>query len=257
MAEPVRMKCKYYNSGYCKFSRSQQGCKQFHPKETCQQYNCKDKCCPLRHPKKCRYKENCRYQTRCSYSHKQTPDNRDEVSNINEDIKVLKVEIANLKNENGKKINILVKVHLKHLAAEKAVSDLKIEVLESELKILKAENNKEIAKVRQELQEIKLVSKNEMKSKGNKQVENKTFIVEKKNKCVDEEPELKVFKCKLCDFKDKHEVRSHYLIKHCNTNDKLPDDTKNTCKVCGKSFNIASIMTDKFEKHLDNNCKEY
>ena len=115
MAEPVTMKCKFYNSGYCKFSRTQQGCKQNHPKETCQQLNCKNKSCPLRHPKKCRYKEKCMYQTRCSYSHKQTPDTREEISNDIEDIKVLKAEIANLKNENNKKINILVKVHLKEM----------------------------------------------------------------------------------------------------------------------------------------------
>ena len=59
-------KCKYYNSGCCKFKEH---CKYAHPKVACTVDNCRDNKCPKRHPKNCRYKDLCRRRATCLYKH--------------------------------------------------------------------------------------------------------------------------------------------------------------------------------------------
>ena len=65
----VTTKFKYYNSGYCKFASTENGCRDIHPTENCKFEGLKDKYCPRRHPKKCKYIENCMFQSRCLYKH--------------------------------------------------------------------------------------------------------------------------------------------------------------------------------------------
>ena len=62
-------KCKHYNSGFCKFVSSGNGCRNIHPTENCKFEDCKDKYCPRRHPKKCKYIEKCMFQSRRLYKH--------------------------------------------------------------------------------------------------------------------------------------------------------------------------------------------
>ena len=121
MTENNSPKCSYYNSGYCKFAKKENGCKYLHPTECCKDSKCKDKGCQLRHPKKCRHGEKCRYQTLCAYKHyeyetkntvqfNQSKD--DDTLNLTAKIKCIKVEIVELKSENQIKIKELESIHL-------------------------------------------------------------------------------------------------------------------------------------------------
>ena len=69
MNDVPERKCIYFNSGYCKFSKRETGCKKYHPDNNCLIAGCKDKESPNRHQKKCRYSETYRFQSRCSYAH--------------------------------------------------------------------------------------------------------------------------------------------------------------------------------------------
>ena len=69
MTEDRKMKCSYFNSGYCKYTRKENGCNFYHPTEHCKLLKCKDKECQYRHQKKCKHGEKCRFQTRCEYFH--------------------------------------------------------------------------------------------------------------------------------------------------------------------------------------------
>ena len=83
----VREKCKYFNSGYCKY---QDKCRFLHPKEECDQ-KCKLKNCMKRPTKPCRYGTNCR-QEKCAYKHTKdinTKLNTDEIVSLRKTLKVL------------------------------------------------------------------------------------------------------------------------------------------------------------------------
>ena len=82
----VREKCKYFNSGYCKY---QDRCKLLHPKEECD-YKCKIINCMKRHIKPCRYETNCRYKENCAYKHKKEINpNTEEIVSSKKTMKVL------------------------------------------------------------------------------------------------------------------------------------------------------------------------
>ena len=84
MAEASSRKCRYFKSGYCKFTRKQNGCRYVHPAETCKVPNCRDKECPLKHLRSCKNCEQCKYQTKCMYQHSNT---RSHTKNSDEDTK--------------------------------------------------------------------------------------------------------------------------------------------------------------------------
>ena len=67
----TRKKCRYFNRGYCKFTK----CRYTHPKEICKNYletrKCEQRECPDRHPKCCKWIKSsggCRRQN-CLYLH--------------------------------------------------------------------------------------------------------------------------------------------------------------------------------------------
>ena len=95
MAEDNSIKCTYFNSGYCKFTRKENGCCYLHPAESCKIPKCKDKGCPQRHPKTSRHDKQCRYQTRCMYNHEK--DNafreRSHTKMIDDNAKIMEEEI--------------------------------------------------------------------------------------------------------------------------------------------------------------------
>ena len=114
MSDGVVKKCKYFNSGYCRYTKKAIGCKNFHPTDVCKVEGCREKECPDRHPKKCKFEDECRYSS-CLYNHVKKVVHTKEQENLQKEIDVLKTEIHNLKNENYVKINILAKVHLNKL----------------------------------------------------------------------------------------------------------------------------------------------
>ena len=115
MSQGSSKKCFYFNSGYCKYSQKENGCKDFHPTESCTQINCNNQGCPLRLPKKCKYLEKSSFQKRCSYKHEKEPTHEDEIINEEKKLNNLKADIEFLKQENNEKVNILAKVHLQEL----------------------------------------------------------------------------------------------------------------------------------------------
>ena len=58
MSGGVVMKCKYFNSGYCRYTKKEMGCKNFHPTDVCEVEGCREKECPDRHPKNANLKMN-------------------------------------------------------------------------------------------------------------------------------------------------------------------------------------------------------
>ena len=108
------MKCKYFNSGYCRYTKKEMGCKNFHPTDVCKVEGCREKECPDRHPKKCKFEDECRYSS-CLYNHVKKVVHPKEQEDLQKEIDVLKTEIHKLKNENDVRINILAKVHLNEL----------------------------------------------------------------------------------------------------------------------------------------------
>ena len=89
------VKCKYFNTGYCKFAER---CTKDHPKTICLFVLCKDKKCPKRHPRACRFKAHCR--RRSSYLYRHT---KYESVNAEEEIDCLKEEIKQLQEANKEK----------------------------------------------------------------------------------------------------------------------------------------------------------
>ena len=68
VSEIYQIKCKYFDSGYCKFRNT--GCSFFYPEVVCLRTFCENnKRCLKRHPRKCRYEMKCIYLNNCSYRH--------------------------------------------------------------------------------------------------------------------------------------------------------------------------------------------
>ena len=120
MTEDIQIKCSYFNSGYCKFTRKENGCNFYHPTEPCKLLKCKDKECQYRHQKKCKHGEIWRFQKRCEYLHLVEELGNEntsiqEIINLNREINILKEDIFQIRKDNEMKVNTLAKVHLKEM----------------------------------------------------------------------------------------------------------------------------------------------
>ena len=65
----VGTKCRYFNSGYCKYKNN---CKFIHPSEICKDSECRKDKCLKRHPKACKWyrgESGCKRGNTCEYSH--------------------------------------------------------------------------------------------------------------------------------------------------------------------------------------------
>ena len=63
------IKCRYFNSGYCKYK---QKCKFAHPNNICKDISCEKDKCPKRHPKACKYQKEatgCWRGNSCDFAH--------------------------------------------------------------------------------------------------------------------------------------------------------------------------------------------
>ena len=107
MSGGVVMKCKYFKSGYCRYTQKEMGYKNFHPTDVCKIEGCRE--CPNRHPWKCKFEDECRYSS-CLFNHVKKVVHPKEKEDLQKEIDVLKTEIHKLKNENDVKVNILAKV---------------------------------------------------------------------------------------------------------------------------------------------------
>ena len=92
-SEKISIKCKYFNTGFCKYKDE---CQYFHPKEICEEVSCINKGCRYRHPKQCRYKDQCHRRSLCAYRHENVEKSEYYKIVWNENI-ALKLEISNMK----------------------------------------------------------------------------------------------------------------------------------------------------------------
>ena len=69
MADVSEEKCLFYDTGYCKFYKTKNGCKKVHPRDICKIKACQRNVCPNRHPRLCKFGEKCTYRRKCSYSY--------------------------------------------------------------------------------------------------------------------------------------------------------------------------------------------
>ena len=93
MSGVVVKKCSYFNSGYCRYTKKEMGCRNYHPSDVCQLPVCREETCPNRHPKKCKFEDKCMFQSRCSYKHYKEIYQTKERDNVQEEIKTLEAEI--------------------------------------------------------------------------------------------------------------------------------------------------------------------
>ena len=234
MNEVSERKCLYFNSGYCKFSKREYGCKRYHPEQNCQITGCKDKVCPYQHPKKCKFAETCRFQSRCAYSH----DNNIKERSVNEELDIavkeidkLKAEIMKLQEENDNRVNLLVRVHLREIEdfkIENIALKVKVESQTEALGISNTKNNK-------------LKQLNTVVEAKNKTLMKKLLEVEYNKKYIRE------YQCEMCDFesRDKNDIINHMTINHeevdkqCYVNEDTSEDGElciEDCAICKKIF---------------------
>ena len=116
MTEANPAKCSYFNSGYCKFMKKENGCRYGHPTESCKTPRCRDKGCPFKNPKTCRHGQQNRYQSRCMKQHLKDvanntsglEKNTDDITiNIKAEIENMKADIVKLKSDNDDKVHAL------------------------------------------------------------------------------------------------------------------------------------------------------
>ena len=149
MANVREDKCVFYDTGYCKFSKTNNGCKKVHPRDICTIKGCKRNVCPNRHPRMCKFGEKCTYRTKCSYSHVhkmgQESQNNELLKNVND----LTKEVCDMKEENKSKTNAL-NTALEDMKALNKVVDL----LKTEISVIKGNNASKLRDLRETVENI-------------------------------------------------------------------------------------------------------
>ena len=224
MADPRRkIRCKYNNSGYCKY---EDRCKFIHHQSDCTNFACKDKQCSNRHPKDCRYKEECRRRSRCVYKHTiqkvclQTNSTNSE-------------EIEKLQDTNHK-----LKSEIEALSLKIKVMDDKTLELENHLKSAKL-----VARAFKRTSEKTIVelaileAKHSVLEKKPNDIEHESLNQPPKPQTSNEEP---INKCKYCNqkFGTKKTLTKHYKYYYACV----------TCNMCLKTQNDADKHSEKDDK---------
>ena len=90
--------CSYNNTGFCKF---REHCKYQHYSSICSKNVCRNHQCQNRHPNTCRFGGDCKFLSRniCVYKHdNQTKSSRNEIANLESEIRGLETEVFKLKS---------------------------------------------------------------------------------------------------------------------------------------------------------------
>ena len=154
-------KCKFNNTGYCKFGEK---CRRRHFSHICQIENCNQNC-QSRHPRLCRMESNCRFFKKgiCAYKHIH-PDNHGKVSNELDTLKKEIIVITKVLEQKQEQINkittenreLIRKLHKENCDMKKLIEEIKqsnkkaLEAKDSEILILK----EQIKAQKQEIKEI-------------------------------------------------------------------------------------------------------
>ena len=248
MTEANITKCNYFNSGYCKFMKNENGCRYAHPTESCKTQRCRDKGCPFRHPKICRHGQQCRYQSRCMYQHSKdvsniTSNNTDDITkNLKVEIKNLQADIVKLKAYNDDKVNALAKIHLLDLQELQKQSS----TIKNNFEMFHVNNHNKLVEAHaHEINDISIRNANLQKSfidqiSSVKNALNKKeqIIIEIKHKLDTSGDTINKLKQHI---KDLGEVEGSFT-----NNTQLTSSTKEPpklkCKFCGKKFSMSSVL---------------
>ena len=253
MAEEKSRKCTYFNSGYCKFTRKENGCRNLHPAESCQIPKCRDKGCPLRHPKTCRYGTKCKRIDVCQFKHnvkeihidadhikKDIIEEKEKVQSLQADILNLNLKIEEQKKmlntftiekERVTKENITINKEREFVKAklneqQKEIDLLKVKMKEQQKDIFEIRNNlNDITDKKETLQHeidtIKNIIINKME-----QIKHEIDIIKsvkdsslpKKKQSVPKK--RNIFKCKVCKeiFQTSEDLNDHCSMElYCKT----------------------------------------
>ena len=239
------LKCKYNDSGYCKFGSQ---CRKQHYSRICSKSNC-ERNCKARHPKFCKHEQNCKFLKRgiCAYKHVT-------LANDDEKLKTLESELIVLRNKNGDLINRLQEMETL-LIKEKEKSS----ILEDEIKDL----------------EIKSKIRIDMIDKLDRQIEEKDSIIYSIQSKEEEYEYEKCPKCNVIILSDRS-LKDHILSTHsvgCNKCNKTfvsqpklekhmrydhtsPDGNIFTCKKCDFPFQQKSDYDSHFSGYQHNKLEE-
>ena len=255
MSQGEVKKCSYFNSGYCRYTKKDNGCKNFHPIDECKIQGCKQKECPGRHPKKCKFNDECRFRTICSYSHAEKSIVNEDQIKLSNDILILKTEISNLKKENDQKINVLAKVHLQELdylkqknnVLTKNVEELEKRLASQDIDLSNAQN---ILKITSEKKSTPKCETKETKSFP--PTPNKS-IIESENNSITKLKLIK-YKCDHCMFEAKsmRGIKTHTGHMHKD----LKETVESThaiqiykCTLCDYFYNNKEELERHEEEH--------
>lgn len=212
----ARVRCKHFNSGYCKYLDK---CKFLHPKEECEN-KCQQKNCMKRHVKLCRYGTNCRHKEKCSYKHKEKNN-----TYINTE------EIVSLRKT------------LKELLDYKSKSEAKIKKLEEELKTVNLKKPKE------KLFDTSLVSKTDKLGKDFEKLKSEFELLKmcqrtQATKAIEtkvHDTSLKDIKCSICNkpFQTRSGLKVHTDIEHPPLQN---NEAEIKCNQCGISCSDLVVL---------------
>ena len=127
--------CKYFQCGFCKFGES---CRKQHVKETCPAQSCTSNSCMKRHPKICKYflvQKSCKFGEKCLYKHIDST-NPSDISDLKEKIVFLEdfLHVLTLGSDDLKTSQNELKIEM----LEDEVKDLRSQIKKSSRKLLKS-----------------------------------------------------------------------------------------------------------------------
>ena len=251
MTEANPAKCSYFNSGYCKFMKKENGCRYSHPTESCKIQRCRDKGCPFRHPKICRHGQQCRYQSRCMYQHlKDVANNASGFENNNDDITInlqaeidnLKADIVKLKTDNDEKVNTLAKIHLLELQELQKVNitiknNLEMFHINNHNKLIEGHAH-EVNDISIRNEYLKKTFSDQLSSVKNALNEKEQIIIEMKLKLDTSGDTINTLKQHI---KDLGEVKCS-LTNNTQLTSSTKEPPKFKCKYCGKKFSLSTVL---------------
>ena len=207
------IKCKFHNTGYCKY---QEKCKFHHSKDTCET-NCNKTDCNKRHPRYCKYGKKCWRNELCAYKHTTSPKESEELA---KKILSLKTEIDHLKAHIEKQ-----KEELKSIEND---TNLKLDNLNRKVSQLEKGNLEKDTLIK--------VLRAKLKSKEESLDEKKTTVISVKEDNLKKEKELTMLREKVKSESKEKCDKCNYSI-----SDKVVENLKDKNQVYEKTSKGPSL----------------
>ena len=226
----MNLKCKYHNSGYCKY---QSKCLYFHPSEECDK-KCEQKKCMKRHIKPCRYKTTCKHKEKCAYKHtepKTVITKSDTIAVLEKTVK----ELLDYKKKSEFQITSLIK-ELNSLKARKTGKNVNADDIGETSKTNKLQQD--LNELKSEFDNFKIIQRNQ----STKKIE----VDKQGNK-------LNSLKCKFCNltYQTKNGLKVHVDLEHEN---KLIEDETFKCKHCIITCSDQEVLRKHMKREHTMKC---